>query len=998
MASADWTTYRLLVAAALVALGAMILVAGLVSPGLPGASVLDSWLMGLSPAAGAGLLLTGCGFIAGVCDRPGPALAAAVVALLLSLLVLIGGFDDAADQVGAAVSGVGAMMLLLHVARFGAGRLWRTAAVGGAVIALALAGFGASQGAAALALLAVLAWPGPFAAAAPERPGATVSLVGPLAMFAVVLAGTLALWQVVAEGQRDLWQERSERAADRFHQHILDDLALRIEALERMARRWEQRAGLSEAEWRQDARSYVADFRGLEGMAVLERDLRPRWLEGQVQVADTLTVGFSGHPALAAVIDGVRREGGTRFSLPVREPHGPAYVYMVTAFQPDGETDVLLLSVRRLSHLFRRAQSGAEPGFVYQVVDVGGEPLFGPVPADGGPYRTDRAVNVAGAHWSLAAWPGASLLSRRPAYDADAVLLGGVGLALAALLVMRLSLVARARAMGSALQARALQHEVEERQVAERRRQATARRLEETLNSLSDGFFTVDPSLRVTYVNRVAAEVVGMDAEYLLGKPLWNLFPENRDVYAPIYGRVLLTGKAERAEVLDPSLDRWMEVRVDPVQNGLAVYFRDITESKRIRDQLFFQAQILEQIHDAVIAADLAGNVWSWNRGAEQLFGYTSSEMVGQPLRKLRPGPDYISLRQKLIDPLMRNGAHEAQVELEDRHGRRFMAMVSMSLTRDDDGHAHGMLALVMDISERFQFELDLQQALARAQIHAGRLRELSRISLALNTVRSRRRALEMLVADGRELLSAHLARVTLPGPEQEPDEIVDVVSRSEKYADDAGLGAEVDAALVNLVKRTGGAVALTGDALAEQVPAMGGIATWLGVPLMRHDGSYMGLLQFADRYKGAFTEDDEAVALQLGQLAAAVLDKTAALDTLRRVEADQREKLEFLNAITRSVAEGIVVTDAKGYVEYVNRSAVRLLEADPEDLIGQSLSVVLGTLESGERGDARDRWQVTRERRDGTRVRLALRVSQLVEGHWQGGQVVVFREEARDA
>ncbi len=994
MPSSDWTTYRLLLAAALIAYGAMILVAGMVSPGLPGASVLDSRLMGLSPTVGVGLLLVGSGFIAGVCDRPGLALASGVIALLLSLLLLIGGSGGVADQVAVVVTGIGAMMLLLHVVRFGGRRLWRSAAVGGALIAAALAWIGAPEAAAAMALLAVLAWSGPFTVAETERPGATVSLVGPLAMFAVVLTGSLALWQVVAEGQRELWQERSERAADRFQQYILDDLRLRIQALERMAQRWEHRGGLSEPEWRQDARAYVSDFGGLEGMAILEPDLRVRWQEGELRVAALQTEELPGHPAIAPVIESVRQEGGTRFSPAVRDEHGPAYVYMITAFQRDGRSDGVLVSVRRLGNLFRRAQSGVEPGFVYQVVGAGGDALFGPLPTDGGAYRAQRSVDIAGAHWELAAWPGTSLMSRRQAYDADAVLLGGVGFALATLLVMRLSLVARARAMSAAVQARALQREVEERQAAERQRQATARRLEETLNSLSDGFFTLDRDLRVTYVNRATADQTGIDAGYLVGKLLWNVFPESREVYAPVYERVLATGQPERTEVLDPFFERWMELRIDPVQEGLAVHFRDITETKRIRDQLLFQGQILDQIHDAVIAADLAGNISSWNHGAERLFGYTSTEMIGQPLRRLRPGPDYVSLRRKLIEPLMRNGSHEVQVELEDRHGRRFMAMVSLSLTRDDEGHAHSMLALVMDVSERFQFELDLQQALARAQIHAGRLRELSRISLALNTVRTRRRALEIVVANGRELLSAHLARVSLSGSVEPSDDGVDVVARSEKYADGSVFGGAIAPALLDRLKKADGAVVLTAEELAQQVPELKGVDAWLGVPLIRHDGSHMGLLQFADRFKGTFTEDDQAVALQLGQLAAAVLDKTAALEALRRVEADQREKLEFLNAVTRSVDEGIVVTDARGCVEYANRSAAGLLESDPEDLHGRALSGVLGALESGVGTDTDAPWQVVRERRDGTRVRLALRVSQLHEGRWQGGQVVVFHEE----
>src|SRR5215203_4397445 len=60
-------------------------------------------------------------------------------------------------------------------------------------------------------------------------------------------------------------------------------------------------------------------------------------------------------------------------------------------------------------------------------------------------------------------------------------------------------------------------------------------------------------------------------------------------------------------------------------------------ESRRGEEQIRFQARLLDAVHEAVIATDLAGVVLYWNRFAEQLYGWTATEAVGQNIMKLTP-------------------------------------------------------------------------------------------------------------------------------------------------------------------------------------------------------------------------------------------------------------------------------------------------------------------------------------------------------------------------
>ncbi|MBA4741586.1 MAG: PAS domain-containing protein [Azoarcus sp.] len=109
-----------------------------------------------------------------------------------------------------------------------------------------------------------------------------------------------------------------------------------------------------------------------------------------------------------------------------------------------------------------------------------------------------------------------------------------------------------------------------------------AERLKTTLESFTDAFYTVDREWRFTYVNREAERVLQRCRDDLIGRNVWDEFPEVVD--SPLrsaYLRAFETGATEHLEFYFPPLESWFEVHAYPSPEGLAVYFRDITRRKR---------------------------------------------------------------------------------------------------------------------------------------------------------------------------------------------------------------------------------------------------------------------------------------------------------------------------------------------------------------------------------------------------------------------------------
>ena len=102
------------------------------------------------------------------------------------------------------------------------------------------------------------------------------------------------------------------------------------------------------------------------------------------------------------------------------------------------------------------------------------------------------------------------------------------------------------------------------------------------LERISDGFVAFDHEMNYTYVNERGGELLGRKPEDLIGKNYWREYPEAEGTpFANAYSRALETQISIQLEDYYEPWDRWFENRIYPSEDGLSVFFRDITESKK---------------------------------------------------------------------------------------------------------------------------------------------------------------------------------------------------------------------------------------------------------------------------------------------------------------------------------------------------------------------------------------------------------------------------------
>ena len=135
----------------------------------------------------------------------------------------------------------------------------------------------------------------------------------------------------------------------------------------------------------------------------------------------------------------------------------------------------------------------------------------------------------------------------------------------------------------------------------------------------------------------------------------------------------------------------------------------EIAERKQVEALLRQQAQLLEQVREAVFTTDPDHLVTSWNRGAQQLFGYSPDEILGSPVFQLfpePPGEDIPATLDRLLD-----GETEAVLEIRllRQSGMVFFGQISLSPLRDDGGAVQGVVFSIRDITESKEAEQALR-------------------------------------------------------------------------------------------------------------------------------------------------------------------------------------------------------------------------------------------------------------------------------------------------
>jgi PAS domain S-box-containing protein len=119
--------------------------------------------------------------------------------------------------------------------------------------------------------------------------------------------------------------------------------------------------------------------------------------------------------------------------------------------------------------------------------------------------------------------------------------------------------------------------------------------------------------------------------------------------------------------------------------------------------------RIVEEMSEAVIFADRQGVVRLWNRGAATMFGYSAAEALGQSLDLIIPerfrARHWDGYRQVMTTGVTSYGQRLLAVPAMRKDGQRISIEFSIALLKDERGEVAGAVAVVRDVTARWQAE-----------------------------------------------------------------------------------------------------------------------------------------------------------------------------------------------------------------------------------------------------------------------------------------------------
>jgi PAS domain S-box-containing protein len=453
-----------------------------------------------------------------------------------------------------------------------------------------------------------------------------------------------------------------------------------------------------------------------------------------------------------------------------------------------------------------------------------------------------------------------------------------------------------------------------ERKRAELARAASEQRLQAILDNSSTLISLKDHRGRYQLVNRRYEELFQVTQASVMGKTDSDIFPaEVADHLRENDRAVLAQGKSLTVEETLPGIDgprTYLSFKFpmpDPGNQvmGICGIATDITERKKLESASQHLAAIVQDSNDAVIGKDLDGNITTWNQGAERIFGYLASEIIGEP-GSILTAPDRLDEIPELLAKIRRG---ERVEHYEARRRRKDGQIIDVALTlsavRNPDGQIIGVSKIARDITDRKRAEDERATILAREQV-------LNQVGPRLAAQLDSRKLVQEVTDIATALVGAEFGTFF--------HNVVDEKGKSYMLYAISGVPAEKFASFP--MPRATGVFAPTfrGDGPVRsdditQDPRYGKnpphhgmpeghlpVRSYLALPVIARSGEVLGGLFFGHSERSRFTEAHEAIVNGIAAQASIAMDNARLFQEAERAQGELKRTNDELRRVNQDL------------------------------------------------------------------------------------------------
>ncbi len=267
--------------------------------------------------------------------------------------------------------------------------------------------------------------------------------------------------------------------------------------------------------------------------------------------------------------------------------------------------------------------------------------------------------------------------------------------------------------------------DVTARKKAETRRNATTHRLQQVLSTTLDGVVSVSRDWTITFLNRRAEEMLAMKGD-LIGRNVWEEFPDARDSnFFTQFNRTMREGiPAEFEEYYPEPLNMWLHLSAHPSDDGIIIFFRDVSAERLSRQILLDQQATLAFVQQTARVAtwdmDLVNRTVEFGEGSYPVYGRPFSELTTiDDLDRIIEPADLVHVQGDAVRAIETNSVSIVDYRVSAPDGSTIWVECRRVPVYNSAGVATHLRGVTSDITRRKQSQEELAASEERYRVLA---------------------------------------------------------------------------------------------------------------------------------------------------------------------------------------------------------------------------------------------------------------------------------------